>query len=102
MHALVVTFESGAALDALAEPLAAYARALRTVPGLRATTWLHAGAILGGFHLFASRRAAEAYLNSELVAGLTANPAFTRFRIEHYAVLDALSCPERGAEPGAV
>ncbi len=88
MHALVVTFVSVAALDALAEPLAAYARALGTVPGLSATTWLHEGAVLGSFHLFASRRAAEAYLNSELVAGLTANPAFARFRIEHYAVLE--------------
>src|SRR5215212_6501321 len=96
MHALVVTFASATPPERLAEPLAAYARALRTVPGLSATTWLHAGAILGGFHLFASRRAAEAYLASELVAGLTANPAFTRFRIEHYAVLDALGRPEGG------
>ena len=101
MHALVVTFESAATLDALAEPFAAYARALRTVPGLRATTWLHAGAILGGFHLFASRQAAEAYLRSELVACLTANPAFTRFRIEHYAVLDELSRLTGSPRPNA-
>jgi hypothetical protein len=93
MHALVITFTSATPPERLAEPLAAYARALGGVPGHAATTWLRDGATLGAFHRFASRRAAEAYLAGELVAGLTANPAFTRFRVAHYAVLDDPATP---------
>jgi hypothetical protein len=91
MHAVLITFESAVTLEALAGPIAAYARAQGSVPGLLAKTWLRDGATLGTFQLFADRQAAEGYLSSELGAGLTANPAFTRFRIEHYAVLEEVS-----------
>lgn len=102
MHAVMITFESTASLEALAEPFAVYARALGSVPGLIAKTWLRDGVTLGTFQLFASRQAAESYLHSELGAGLTANPAFTRFRIEHYAVLEELSGLSGGPSPVAV
>lgn len=91
MHALLITFQSATPLDELAEPFAAYAESLSKMPGFIAKTWLRDGATLGGFHLFTDGEAAEAYLNGELVAGLTANPAFSTFRIEHYAVLEELS-----------
>lgn len=91
MHAVIITFHSTASLDDLVGPFTDYAHALGGVPGLVAKTWLRDGAMLGGFHVFASRQAADAYLAGALVAGLTANPAFGDFQIRHYAVLEDLS-----------
>jgi hypothetical protein len=56
-----------------------------------AKTWIRDGSTLGGFHIFTSQEAAENYLKSEMVAGLTANPAFSDFQIRHFDVLDELS-----------
>ncbi len=61
------------------------------MPGLVAKTWLRDGATLGGFHVFASRQAADDYLGGALVAGLTGNRAFSDFQIRHYDVLEDLS-----------
>lgn len=91
MHALLITFRSEAGLKALEGPFTEYAQALCNVSGLIAKTWIKDGETLGGFHVFASRAEADGYLGSEMVAGLTANPAFSDFSIEHYDVLDALS-----------
>ncbi len=91
MHAVLITFHAAASLDDLAAPFADYARALGGVPGLVAKTWLRDGATLGGFHRFADRRAADAYLSGALVADLTANPAFGDFQVRHYDVLEDLS-----------
>ena len=101
MHAVLITFQSAAGTDDLAGPFAEYARALTAVPGLVTTTWLQDGATLGGFHLFADRRAAERYLDSELAARLTANPAFSGFAIRHFGVLEELSRITGSAAPGA-
>ena len=49
------------------------------------------GEVVGGFHIFESRQAADVYLGSEMVAGLTSNPAFSGFEISHYEVLEELS-----------
>ena len=91
MHAVLITFQSTADLDALVGPFTDYAHALATVPGLVTKTWLRDGATLGGFHLFAGRAVAESYLNSTMAAGITANPAFGEFRIQHYGALEDLS-----------
>jgi hypothetical protein len=91
MHAVLITFQSTADLDSLIEPFTDYAHALATVPGLVTKTWLRDGATLGGFHLFTGRGMAESYLNSTMVAGITANSAFSEFRIQHYSVLEELS-----------
>ena len=91
MHAVLITFQSSANLDDLAGPFTDYATALQRVAGLVSKTWIRDGATLGGFHIFADRRAADAYLASELVAGLTANDAFAGFEIRHFAVLEELS-----------
>jgi hypothetical protein len=91
MHAVLITFRSSADLEALVGPFTDYAHALAAVPGLESKWWLRDGATLGGFHLFADRAAAEDYLSGAMVAGLTANPAFGGFRVEHYDVLEALS-----------
>lgn len=91
MHAVLITFTSSADLDDLVGPFTEYATALQGVEGLVSKTWIQDGATLGGFHLFTDRRAAEAYLASAMVAGLTANAAFSGFAIRHFAVLEELS-----------
>jgi hypothetical protein len=91
MHAVLITFTSSASLDDLKGPFTDYANALRAMQGLIAKTWTREGSTLGGFHIFASRQDAENYLNSEMVAGLTSNPAFSDFQIRHFDVLEELS-----------
>jgi len=91
MHAVLITFRSSADLDDLVGPFTEYATALQGVAGLVAKTWIRDGATLGGFHLFADRRAADAYLGGEMVAGLTTNAAFSDFEVRHFAVLEELS-----------
>lgn len=91
MHGVLITFKSSAPLDDLKEPFTAYAQALRGVRGLVSKTWLRDGDALGGFHVFTSREDADAYLSSDMVAGLTANPAFADFEIRHYDILDPFS-----------
>jgi hypothetical protein len=78
-------------LDELAGPFTAYAHGLCSMNGLVSKTWIHDGRTLGGFHVFTSRAAADAYLGSDMAAGLTANPAFSDFTIRHYEILDELS-----------
>ena len=91
MHAVLITFTSSASLDELKAPFTDYANALRGVEGLVSKTWIRDGSILGGFHIFSSRTDGENYLNSQMVDGLTSNPAFSDFQIRHYDVLDELS-----------
>lgn len=92
MYAMLITFHSATDLDSLAGQFTEYARALRGVEGLILATWIQDGSALGWFYVFASRRAAEEYLGGDLMAELTANPAFTQFHIRRYAVLAELSC----------
>lgn len=91
MNAVLITFRSAAAREDLVEPFTDYANALTKVDGLVSKTWIADGDILGGFHVFTSRESADTYLASEMVAGLTSNPAFSGFEIRHFEVLDELS-----------
>ena len=91
MHAVLITFGSKVSKEDLAEPFTDYANAMTTVEGLVSKTWIADGEVLGGFHIFESRQAADVYLGSEMVAGLTSNPAFSGFEISHYDVLEELS-----------
>lgn len=91
MHAVLITFTSSASLDDLKAPFTDYANALRGMQGLIVKTWIRDGSTVGGFHVFASRKDAEGYLNSDLAASLTSNPAFSDFDIRHFDVLEELS-----------
>jgi hypothetical protein len=91
MHAVLITFRSAVSTEELTGPFGEYAEALRSVPGLISKTWIKDGETLGGFHVFESRAEAETYLGSEMVAGLTSNPAFSDFSIHHFDVFDELS-----------
>jgi len=96
VHALSITFEATAALADLAAPVAADAAALRALPGLAAKVWLRDGAVVGGFHLFADRAAADGSLAGDPFAGVAANPAFRGFRVEHFGVLEELTAVTGG------
>jgi hypothetical protein len=91
VHAVLVTFTSSAGLSELEGPFTEYAHALKGVTGLVAKTWIRDRSRLGGFHVFTSREAADNYLSSDMVAGLTSNPAFSDFQIAHFDILDELS-----------
>ena len=91
MHAVLITFTSSAGLSELQGPFTDYAHALRSVTGLVAKTWIHDGSTLGGFYIFTIREAADNYLSSDMVAGLTANPAFSDFQIRHFDILAEFS-----------
>ena len=91
MHGVLITFESAAELDDLKGPFTDYANAMHGIAGLACKTWIRDGSTLGGFHIFASREAADDYLGSDLAAGLIANEAFSGFQIRHFDVLDEFS-----------
>ncbi len=91
MHAVLITFRSEASREDLIGPFTDYANAVAGVDGLVSKTWIADGEVLGGFRIFTSRQAADVYLGSEMVAGLTSNPAFSGFEISHYEVLEELS-----------
>jgi hypothetical protein len=91
MHAVLITFTTEATLDTLAGPFTDYAHGLCSMNGLVSKTWIRDGETLGGFHVFTSRATADAYLESDMAAGLIANQAFSDFAIHHYEILDALS-----------
>jgi hypothetical protein len=91
MHAMLITFQSAVGIEDLAEPFSEYAQGLRDVDGLVLKTWIKNDETLGGFHVFSSRADADRYLASQMVAGLTGNPAFTNFAIERFDVIGDLS-----------
>ena len=91
MYGLLITFYATNPLDELEAPFTEYARALRSMPGLLSKAWIRDGDSLGGFHLFADRASAEAYLASDLATGLRATDGFDDFEIRGFEVLDELS-----------
>lgn len=91
MHALLITFRSAIPVHDLAEPFEDYARALQDQPGLLNKTWVQDGDTLGGFHLFATRGDLDAYMQSDLAAGLMATDGFSDFSSRTFEVLAGLS-----------
>lgn len=91
MYGLLITFHTAVPLDQLEQPFGEYAEALRSVPGLVSKAWLRDDELLGGFHLFDDRSSADAYLASDLAAGLRATDAFDDFDIRGFDVIDGLS-----------
>jgi hypothetical protein len=100
MHVLVVTFSlrdlDDAAYRAHAEAIAPVFAGL---PGLLSKTWLADAAAnrYGGVYLFADRAALEAYLASDIVRGVRANPHFADLSVQAFEILEAASRLTRGA-----
>jgi hypothetical protein len=93
MHALVITFRSALAREALQEEFTRAAEALRdgAAPGLVSKTWLADGSTVGSCCLFADRGDADRYLDGFFADAITANPIFSDVRVERYDVDEALS-----------
>lgn len=91
MHAVIITFRSTIPLDQLAEPFADFARALTGIDGFVSKTWLNEGETLGGSYVFETEAAARAYLDSPMVAELTATEGFSDFEVRTFSVVDELT-----------
>lgn len=91
MYALMITFHTSIPAEQLAAPFEDYAGALRRQPGLLSKAWIRDGNTLGGFHLFESQEAADAYVTSDLAAGLRSTAGFDDFDVRGFDVLDDLS-----------
>lgn len=91
MHAVIITFKTSAPPESLEEPFRSFAEELLGVDGFVSEVWLNDGETLGGSYVFDSEEAANADLQSELVAGLTANQAFHDFEVRTFAVIDDLT-----------
>ena len=103
MHAVFISFRSSANAEDLAEPFLRYANALRdgTIPGFCSKTWLANDELMGGFHLFESREAADRYLDDMFSPNVASNPAFTDIRIERFGVDERMSAITNGLPAGA-
>ena len=91
MHAVIITFNTSVPPESLEEPFRNFAEALLEVDGFVSKVWLNDGETFGGSYVFEDEEAANAYLNSDLVAGLTANEAFQNIEVRTFAVIDELT-----------
>ena len=91
MHAVIITFTTSAPPESLEQPFRNFAEALLRVEGFVSKVWLSDGATFGGSYVFDSEAAANAYLESPLVAGLTDDDAFRDVEIRTFAVIDELT-----------
>jgi hypothetical protein len=101
MHGVLITFDCHAPQEALRDPFTKYATALQRQPGLVSKAWISTDTGYGGFHVFTDRSTADAYLGSDLAAGLMATDGFSNFQVTHYDVLDELSAMTGVSPSGA-
>jgi len=57
---------------------------------------------VGGIYLFADGRSLDAYLNSEIVAGIVSHPALSDFSVKQFDVMAEVSVVTRGPVGTAV
>ncbi len=91
MYGLLITFNTEIQLEDLEAPFTDYANALCNVAGLISKAWINDGSTVGGFHLFESKVAADAYTSSDLARGLIDTEGFDNFEVRGFEVLGALN-----------
>jgi hypothetical protein len=93
MEALVVTFKNQASQEQFTAALAEHALVFAEVDGLLAKIWIAdpESGTKGGIYLFGDRTALDAYLESDLFAGILAEPSFEGTSWRCYHVLDELT-----------
>ena len=81
----------------MADPIAA-------VPGLLWKVWIvdEEQQESGGIHLFADGDSLQAYLDSEIVAGIVSHPALSDFSVKQFSVMPAESAITRAPVGSAV
>ena len=85
------------AVAPVAEPIAA-------VPGMVWKVWLmnESEQEAGGIYLFADGQSLDAYLNSDIVAGIVSNPILSDFSVKQFEVMAGLTAVTRGPVGTAV
>lgn len=85
------------AVAPLAAPIAA-------MPGLVWKVWLmnEAEQEAGGIYLFTDGSTLDAYLNSDIVAGIISHPALSDFSVKQFEVMEEVSAVTRGPVGTAV
>lgn len=80
------------------EAVAPLAETVADMPGLHWKVWLlnEAERTAGGVYLFADEAAAQAYLDSPLIAQVKAAPILSDFRVAQSGVVDDLTAITRG------
>jgi hypothetical protein len=80
------------------------APAFAAVPGLLSKVWLAdpSNGVYGGVYTFRDAPAADAYLDSDLMAHVATNPAFVDVTARRFAVLEAPTAVTRGLAGAAL
>ena len=81
------------------------APAFAAVPGLASKVWLadRVEGIFGGVYTFESEDAVDAFLQSDLFAGVGSTPGLVNISVRRFGVLDGPTCVTRGlAQPAGV
>ena len=99
--ALLITFESSATPEQLASIAGPASREIARVPGLLSKTWIGGEGMSGGFYVFDSAAALEAYLSGPIVAQLKGCPYFSDFEVRRFDVDPELSRVTRGVAMSA-
>ena len=105
MEILIVNFSLEGLSEAGYEELCAeVAPAFASVPGLVSKVWLadRAEGVFGGVYTFEDAASLEAFLSSELFAGVGATPGLVNVSVRRFGVLAAPTSVTRGwASPAA-
>ena len=91
MHVMIVTFGYDAiSAEDLEMTSVESAPAFAAIPGLLEKTWLHdpKASRCGGVYKFTDRASVEAYLGSDLWAGVQSEAAFSGFEIAVYDMME--------------
>lgn len=93
MEALVVTFKNHASQEQFTAATAEHAPVFAELDGLLAKIWIAdpESGTKGAVYLFSERTALDAYLESDLFAGIVAEPSFEGTSWRSYHVLDELT-----------
>lgn len=101
---LQVNFKFSVSRPEYEQVVSGLADAFAAVPGCRWKIWLmnEAEGEAGGIYLFDDDASLDAMLNSELIAGVLANPALSDFSVKRFDVLPGVSAVTRAPLYSAV
>ena len=80
------------------EAVAPLANAIANVDGLVWKVWVinDEAKEAGGIYLFKNAAAVDAYMNSEIVAGIVSHPKLTNIRAKQFDAMESISAITRG------
>jgi len=105
MHTLIVNFRLvGISPEAFVERAESIAPMWAEVPGLVSKTWLRNDETntYGGYYVFESREALDAYKSSDLYLSMGTNPNLADVTVKDFSVIESASRITRGLTAVAV